>query len=123
MPDRSGHDHLRLGAHGEARVAEWYEARGYVVLVRNWRCRGGEVAGELDLVVARGADVVVVEVKTRSSTRFGSPLEAVGPDKQRRLRRLAQRWRAEAAPFPPASLRIDVAAVVGGRVEVIEAAC
>lgn len=123
MPDRSGHDHLRLGAHGEARVAAWYEARGYTVLDRNWRCRDDDVNGELDLVVARGVDVVVVEVKTRSSERFGSPLEAVGPDKRRRLRRLAGRWCADAAPFPPASVRIDVAAVVGGRIQVVEAAC
>jgi putative endonuclease len=119
MPDRSGHDHLRLGAHGEARVAAWYEARGYRVLDRNWRCRDGEI----DLVVALGRDVAVVEVKTRSSLRYGSPFDAVGAAKQRRLRRLAARWITEAAPFRPASVRIDVAGVVGGRVEVVEDAC
>lgn len=100
-------------------MAEWYQARGYRVLDRNWRCS----AGELDLVVARGLEVVVVEVKTRSSARFGSPFEAVGPPKQARLRRLAARWVAEAAPFRPSALRIDVAAVVGGRVEVVADAC
>ncbi len=115
MPDRSGHDHLRLGAYGEDRVATWYEARGYRVVARNWRCPDGEI----DLVVARGTDVVVCEVKTRSSSRFGSPLEAIGRDKQRRVRRVAARWLAEAAPFRPASVRYDAAAVLGGRVEVL----
>ena len=75
------HDHLALGRYGEDRAARWYAARGYTVVDRNWRC----AAGELDLVVVRpapaGVELVVVEVKTRSSDRFGSPLEAVGPDR------------------------------------------
>ncbi|MFZ4433242.1 MAG: YraN family protein [Microthrixaceae bacterium] len=112
------YDSARLGRHGEDRVARWYEQRGYRVLERNWRCD----LGELDLILARGSDVVVCEVKTRSTTRFGHPLEAVGLDKQRRLRALAARWRSE-APFRPDSLRIDVAAVLGGRITVVEHAC
>ncbi|MBS1836287.1 MAG: YraN family protein, partial [Actinobacteria bacterium] len=59
--------------------------------------------------------------KTRSSLRFGSPFEAVGHDKQRRIRRLAMTWlavhRARAH-----HLRFDVVAVTGGRIEVLEAA-
>lgn len=113
------HDHLRLGAHGEGLVARRYELDGYRVLARNWRCP----VGELDLVLARGALVVVCEVKTRSSARFGSGLEAVDRAKQRRLRRLAALWVATEAPFRPESVRIDVAAVTGGRVEVVHGAC
>ena len=121
------HDHLALGRYGEDRAARWYTARGYTVVDRNWRC----AAGELDLVVVRparrGPEVVVVEVKARSSARFGSPLEAVGPDKQRRLRRLAGEWLAARWPEVselrrPAAVRFDVVAVLGGRVQVVEAA-
>ena len=69
----------------------------------------------------------VVEVKTRSSDRFGSPFEAVGPDKQRRLRRLAGewlsvRWHEVAGGGRPAGVRFDVVAVLGGRVQVVEGA-
>jgi putative endonuclease len=110
--------HLRLGAQGEQRAAAWYEARGYVVVARNWRCTDGE----LDLVVATPAELVFCEVKTRSSDRFGLPAEAVTPAKQRRLRRLAGRFLAEAGGSGGRSLRFDVAAVLGERVEVIEAA-
>ncbi len=112
------YDSARLGRYGEDRVAGWYRARGYRVLARNWRCE----LGELDLVLALDEHVVVCEVKTRSTTRFGHPVEAVGPEKRRRLRLLAARW-VEQAPFRPRSLRIDVAAVLGGRITVVEHAC
>jgi putative endonuclease len=116
--DRSGHDHLRLGRHGEDRAARWYAQQGYEVLARNWRCP----EGELDLVLRRGSTVVVCEVKARSSARYGSPLEAVDRRRQARLRRAAARWLATEAPFRPAVVRFDVAAVVGTRVTVVEAA-
>ncbi len=106
-----------LGAAGEDLAATWYEARGYRVLARNWRCR----AGELDLVLRQGTTVVFCEVKSRSSLAFGSPLEAVTPEKCRHIRRLAAMWLAQ-AEAGAVELRFDVAAVLGGRVEVVEAA-
>ncbi len=122
MPDPR-YDPRRLGRHGEDLVARWYESQGYDVVDRNWRCEHGE----LDLVLLRGRQLVVCEVKTRSSLRFGHPAEAVGPDKQRRLRRLVGCWLGEVSRRPEVTgvdaVRIDVAAVVGGRIEVIEGAC
>jgi putative endonuclease len=107
----------RLGALGEQRTVAWYEAAGYRVVARNWRCRDGEI----DLV-ALGADVVVFcEVKTRTSDRFGSPAEAVTPLKQRRLRSLAVQFLRE-HPQPVGTMRFDVASVGRGQVDVIEAA-
>lgn len=106
-----------VGADGEARAAAWYEAAGYSVVDRNWRCRDGE----LDLVVRRGRELVFVEVKSRRSDRFGVPAEAVTVAKQRRLRRLAGRYLAETGARAGA-LRFDVVAILGGRLEVIEAA-
>jgi putative endonuclease len=106
-----------LGARGEALTARWYEARGYRVVSRNWRCREGEI----DLVLAHGRTVVVCEVKTRSSDAFGSPYEAVTAAKQRRLRVLALRW-LEAHEVAGVALRFDVAGVVGDQVSVLEAA-
>lgn len=98
-------------------AARWYEAHGYVVVARNWRCR----EGELDLVLARGRLVVFCEVKTRTSDAFGTPAEAVTRAKQLRLRRLALRWIDEAG-VRPGALRFDVVGVVGNDVDVIEAA-
>ena len=104
----------RLGAAGEDLAASWYESAGYRVLDRNWRCREGEI----DLVVRRGATVVVVEVKSRTSAAFGCPATAVTAAKQLRLRRLAVRWLAERGPRCDA-VRFDVVAVTAGCVEVL----
>ncbi len=107
-----------LGRSGEDAAAAWYEAHGYTVLARNWRCR----TGELDLVVALGREVVFCEVKTRTSDAFGVPAESVTHDKQMRIRRLAARWLDEEAPARPRAIRFDVASVMDGRVEVYEGA-
>jgi putative endonuclease len=106
-----------LGAAGEARAARWYESRGYRVVARNRHCR----EGELDLVVERRGVLVVVEVKTRRSDRFGTPAEAVTPTKQRRLRELALRYVAATGDRPRA-IRFDVVSILAGRLEVVEAA-
>src|SRR6266545_3170425 len=117
-PPASRARHLELGRRGEALAAAAYEARGFVVVARNWRDGRN---GELDLVVARDRAVVVCEVKTRSSVAFGVPAEAVDWRKQRRIRMLAARFLA-ASGLRPASIRFDVAAVLGDTVEILEAA-
>ena len=105
-----------LGAHGERLAERHLTAQGMVVLDRNWRC----AEGEIDLVLRDGADVVFCEVKTRRGTRFGTPAEAIRPDKVRRLRALAARWLSRSA-VRPREVRFDVVAVVqddGGPFEV-----
>ena len=106
-----------LGTEGENRVAAWYESNGYSVIDRNWRCR----QGELDLVARRGRVVVFCEVKTRSSTAFGAPVEAVTRTKQARLRVLAARW-LEDSGLVAREIRFDVASVLQGQIEVLEGA-
>ncbi len=98
-------------------MAAWYEANGYAVVARNWRCR----QGELDLVARRGRVVVFCEVKTRSSTAFGAPVEAVTRTKQARLRVLAARW-LEDSDVVAREIRFDVASVLDGQLEVLEGA-
>lgn len=110
---------LRLGAAGEERAASWYAAQGYVVVARNWRCKEGEI----DLICTKGRTLVICEVKTRSSLAYGHPAEAVTLAKQNRLRSLALLWLAQQdPPVRSDALRFDVAAVLPGSVDVIEAA-
>jgi putative endonuclease len=79
-----------LGRAGEQVAAEYLERAGLRILDRNWRC----AAGEIDIVAAERRVLVVCEVKTRSGTVFGTPLEAISRHKRARLRRLAVQWLA-----------------------------
>ncbi|MET0782093.1 MAG: YraN family protein [Microbacterium sp.] len=99
-----------LGRAGEDRAARYLESCGYDVLDRNWRTRDGEI----DLVVARRADLVVVEVKTRRGEGFGHPFEAIDDRKQQRLWRLAVAWiAAHPDQAQGRRLRLDAVAVIG----------
>lgn len=75
----------RLGEEGEARAADWLEGRGWRILARRWRCK----LGEIDLIALDGDIMVFVEVKTRLSSRFGSPEESIRHAQKRRLVRAA----------------------------------
>ena len=81
---------MRSGATASRSPPSISRRRAWSILARNWRCR----AGELDIVARDGAELVFVEVKTRSSLAFGSPAEAVDRAKAARIRRLALRWLA-----------------------------
>ncbi len=108
-----------LGAAGEDVAAQWYVDQGYEIVVRNWRCRDGEI----DLIVRAGRTYVFCEVKTRTTDRFGAPVEAVTREKQMRIRRLAARWLQDGAPGPAKDIRFDVASVTGPRdIEILEGA-
>ena len=96
-----------LGRFGEAYAARHLVEQGMVVLDRNWRCP----AGEIDLVLRDGRVLVVCEVKTRSSTAYGSPLEGVTDRKAARLRRLAAQWLAD-HDLHPDDVRIDLVGVL-----------
>jgi putative endonuclease len=107
----------QLGIDGEAAAAAWYEANGYEIVERNWRCR----EGELDLIVRRGRNMVFCEVKTRTSDAFGAPVEAITYAKRNRIRHLAAKY-LDDAPLRAVSVRFDVASVLAGEVEILEGA-
>ncbi|HEX9766618.1 MAG TPA: YraN family protein [Nitriliruptorales bacterium] len=99
-----------LGRLGEDAAASWLVDAGMEVLARNWRLRTGAVRGELDLICRDGDTLVVVEVKTRRTDRFGGPLLAVTRDKQERIRALASAFlRHEQVRAP--RVRFDVVGV------------
>jgi putative endonuclease len=92
-----------LGAEGEQAAVRYLEGCGFRILDRNWRSADGEI----DIVAVERQTFVVCEVKTRTGTRYGTPLDAVGRAKQRRLRRLAAQWlNAHGIRFD--QIRIDV---------------
>lgn len=102
-----GHNQ-ELGRRGEDAVAERLIGEGNAILDRNWRIPEGEI----DLIAQQPDGVILfVEVKTRSTLRFGHPLEAIDPKKALRMHRLALAWLSLHGSFG-VSYRIDGASVL-----------
>ena len=70
---------------------KFLKKKGLKIIDENYRTRWGE----LDIIARDGQTLVFVEVKTRTQKIFGSPLQAVTPDKQRRLIRMAKTYLVE----------------------------
>lgn len=100
----------QTGIRGET-YAYWYLRRhGYVMIARNFTSPG--VKGEIDLVGYDGPVLAFVEVKTRAggSEEFGTPEDAVTPEKRRNLARVARHFLA-GRRIPEAACRFDVVAI------------
>ncbi len=109
-----GRRDVPLGQRGEALAARHLKRQGLKILARNYRCPIGEV----DLIALDrftrdgGAETLIfAEVKTRTSDRYTDPQSAVTPDKQRRIRKVAEYYvqRRDAADM---NIRFDVIAIV-----------
>jgi putative endonuclease len=104
----SSRAHLRLGSRGEKLAARHLRRQGFKILYRNFRGRHG---GEIDLVCRERETLVFVEVKTRTREDYGRPLEAVNPQKQRRLAIGGLSW-LRLLGDPDVHFRFDVVEVV-----------
>jgi putative endonuclease len=100
---------VRFGKRGEDLACEELQRRGYVILDRRFRTRRGEI----DIVARDGAVVVFVEVKARSDSNFGDPLESITWQKRRRLGEIAAAYLYQ-RELGHAACRFDVVSVVEG---------
>ncbi len=100
----------QTGQHGETIAAAYLAGRGYTIIQRNWRCP----TGELDIIVEKDDTLVFVEVRTRTSRRYGTAEESITPAKQARLIELAHAY-LQATDAPHLAWRIDVVAVYPGK--------
>lgn len=101
---------LSVGSLGEKIAEKYLKKRGYEIIDRNFRSKRW---GEIDLVAIEDETTVFVEVKTRLSTDYGEPQEAVTPYKLRALKRAGQYYKLQ-HPETPEALRIDVVAIILG---------
>lgn len=99
------------GRKGEDAAVAFLEKQGYRIIDRNFRIRGGEIdIIAIDSSNPREQILVFIEVKTRSSTDFGTPLEAITYWKLKALIKTAQFYKAK-YPKLPDLMRIDAVAV------------
>ncbi|HQV75813.1 MAG: YraN family protein [Flavobacteriales bacterium] len=74
-------EHNEIGALGEQYACRFLEQLGYEILERNWR----HVKDEIDLIATHEGQLIIVEVKTRSSAVHGEPEEAVKKGKRGKI--------------------------------------
>ena len=112
-----------VGDDAESRALAWLQARGLVLVRRNYRVARGPGArgGEIDLILREGdGTLVFVEVRARRSATHGGAAASVGASKQRALVYAAQHFIARLPAPPPC--RFDVIAIDGDRIEWLRAA-
>ena len=95
-----------LGKKGEAIASDYLKKIGYGILDKNFRTRDGEI----DLIAEDGEEIVFIEVKTRRSSNFGYPEEAVDEKKIGRMIKAANSWLEKKEKFDN-SWRIDIIAI------------
>jgi putative endonuclease len=102
-----GDHRIALGKSGEDLACRELRRRGYAILAKRFRTRFGEI----DIIAKDGETLVFVEVKARSSSGFGAPVEAVTARKQHTISLMASEYllsRGSAAT----PCRFDVVAVM-----------
>ena len=104
-----------IGNKGENIAAKYLAKQGYKVLQRNYNCHYGEV----DIVAKDGDYIVFVEVKSRTSTAFCMPREAVDWHKQQRIINCAKSWLVANKKYG-SNVRFDVAEVLNGEVTLLK---
>lgn len=99
--------HLETGKRGEDLTIEHLERSGWMILDRNYQFERNEI----DIVAYDNKAIVFIEVKTRSSLRFGHPEESVDELKQSRIRKTAMAWLYE-RKMEKSPVRFDVVSVL-----------
>jgi putative endonuclease len=100
---------LSHGALAEDFACKWLESRGLRLIQRNYRCR----AGELDLVMRDGEELVIAEVKFRRRSDYGHPEETVDARKRRRIISATRHLLLTTEAFTNIDVRFDVVALSG----------
>jgi putative endonuclease len=110
------------GAAAENLVANHLVKRGHTIIQRNFHSRFGEI----DILSEWRGQLIVTEVKARSSCLFGTPAESVTKNKQQKIIRCLKHFLNTHPFWHTAPIRFDVASVItdqrGAQIDIIEAA-
>lgn len=104
-----------IGGEGETQAREFLTRKGAKVLEMNYR----RPTGEIDIIARHGKTLLFVEVKRRSSLRFGRPAEAVNKQKQVHILRTAQLYLQEHR-LNDVPVRFDIIEILPGEIRHIE---
>ena len=105
------------GASGETAACEALKRSGLTILERNWR----RPTGEIDIIAKDRHTIAFIEVKTRSTLRFGRPAEAVNKAKRMHILRTAMLYLAEKG-LEDTPVRFDIVEVLPDGIRHLRAA-
>jgi putative endonuclease len=113
-------DRQRLGSAAEERAMQLLRRAGYDIVARNFRCR----MGELDIVARRGRQLIIAEVRLRSSAEFGGPAASITAAKRARIVRAARYLLMRRPSLADLAVRFDtlLLSTSAGPIEWIEGA-
>ncbi len=98
--------HLKLGKKGEQLAIDYLTQKGYTILASRWKYKHKEI----DIIATHNDTLVIIEVKTRKTASFGTPLEAVNTKKQQFLAEAAEAFIENYRNF--SEIRFDIIAIV-----------
>jgi len=98
----------KLGREGEKAAIKFLKKSGYRTIEKNFRTK----AGEIDIIAVQEKVLVFVEVKTRSGSRLGHPVEALTPHKQKKIASIASGFLAK-HKIQDREYRFDVVSILG----------
>lgn len=117
--DATAHRSRIIGQFGEELAAQYLIRKGYRLVMANYKVpigrnlRGAQVTGEIDIIALENKTLCFIEVKTRTSDEFASPLSAVDVRKQRQITRTARIYR-RIFNLQRHSFRYDVVGIILG---------
>ena len=100
---------LATGRRGEDLAHRFLRKRGFTIVARNYRLASGDA--EADIIAIDADDLVIVEVKSRTSAEFGPPDRAIGEEKRAHLVRVARAY-AKKTETPWEQVRFDMVTVI-----------
>lgn len=106
----------QTGTYYELKAEEYLMQRGYKILASNYRIRSGEI----DIIARKGEYICFIEVKYRTTSDFGNPLEAVDFRKQQQIRKVASVYLMKNKLTEWTPCRFDVIAFEGEKLTHIE---
>jgi putative endonuclease len=106
-------DRRSIGTQAENSACAFLEAQGFIIVTRNFLRR----VGELDIVARDGDLLVVAEVRTRASDRFGGAAASIGWAKQKRIAMTAALLLERYPSLRRCRVRFDVLIVRDGEIE------
>lgn len=96
--------HLNLGQWAEKQALSFLQTQGFSLIVANYHCRYGEI----DLIVQKDQEIIFVEVKARSSTRYAQSYETISLSKQKKIMKSALCFLENEPRFSAFYCRFDV---------------